>query len=78
MLELSEGYDTVIFQSLICLFTVFRTKRHVLRLEKRGKASWAYFEAVRKGNVMRRSASNGKLTLASSRSHKGIVQRREA
>lgn len=77
MLELSEGYETVIFHSLICLFTVFRTKRHVLRLEERGKASWAYFEAVRKGNMMRRS-SNGKLTLASSRSHKGIVQRREA
>lgn len=69
MLELSEGFDTVIFQSLICLFTVFRTKRHVLRLEERVKASWAYFEAVRKGNMMRRSASNGKLTLATSRSH---------
>lgn len=77
MLELSEGYDKVIIQSLICLFTVFRIKRHVLRLEERGKASWAYFEAVRKGNVMRRSASNGKLMRASPRSHKGIVQRRE-
>lgn len=78
MLELSEGYDIVIFQSLICLFTVFRTKRHVIRLEERGKASWSYFKAVRKGNVMRRSASNGKLTLGSFLSHKGIVQRREA
>lgn len=78
MLELSEGYDTVIFQSLICLFTVFRTKRHALRLEERGKASWAYFKSVRKGKMMRRISPNGKLTLASSRSHKGIVQRREA
>lgn len=78
MLELSEGYDTVIFQSLISLFTVFRTKIHVLRLEERGKASWAYFEAVRKGKMMRKSASNGKWTLSSSRSHKGIVKRREA